>query len=152
MKAMGLLHKETILPKLSILTIIYKTFTRSRLDYTNFICDQAYIFAFHDKRESVQCNGCLAITGVIWGTSSEKLYQELGLESLKSRRWYRKLCHFYKIFDKKLSFYIINLIPNLNRVDNTRLTYNILPIKKKLIFFLLLYQSGTSLILTLETQ
>ena len=94
MKAMGLLHKETILPKSSILTIIYKTFTRSRLDYTNFIYDQAYNFDFHDKRESIQCNACLAITGVIRGTSSEKLYRELGLESLKSRRWYRKLLSF----------------------------------------------------------
>ena len=27
-------------------------------------------------------------------TSSEKLYQELGLESLQQRRWYRKLCTF----------------------------------------------------------
>ena len=27
-------------------------------------------------------------------TSSKKLYQELGLESLQQRRWYRKLCTF----------------------------------------------------------
>ena len=32
----------------------------------------------------------LAITGAIRGTSKEKLYQELGLESLEKRRWYQK--------------------------------------------------------------
>ena len=33
--------------------------------------------------ESVQYNAALAITGAIRGTSREKLYQELGLESLR---------------------------------------------------------------------
>ena len=31
--------------------------------------------------ESIQCNAALAITDAIRGTSREKLYQELGLES-----------------------------------------------------------------------
>ena len=33
--------------------------------------------------ESIQYNAALAITGAIRGTSREKLYQELGLDSLK---------------------------------------------------------------------
>ena len=43
----------------------------------------------------------------------EKLYQELGLEPLKYRRWYRKLCLFYKGFykTKRTSQYLFNLIP-----------------------------------------
>ena len=40
--------------------------------------------------ESVQYNAALAVTGAIRGTSREKLYQELGLESLRKRRWYLK--------------------------------------------------------------
>ena len=93
---MGLLRKfQQILPRSTLLTI-YKTFIRSRLD---IIYDQAYNSAFHDKLESIQYNACLAITGAVRGTSTEKIYQELGLESLKSRRWFRKLCHFYKIFN-----------------------------------------------------
>ena len=40
-------------------------------------------------------NTCLVITGAIRGTSKEKLYQELGLESLQLRRWYRKLGMFF---------------------------------------------------------
>ena len=46
------------------------------------IYDQAYNSAFHDKLESVQYNACLAIHDAIRGTSSEKIYQELGLENL----------------------------------------------------------------------
>ena len=116
------------MPRLSLLTI-YKTFKRSRLDYADIIYDQAYNSTFHDKLESSQFNAGLAITGAIRGTSSEKIYQELGLESLKSRRWFRKTCHLYKIFNEKSPSYIFNLVPNFNRVHNTRFNYNIPPIK-----------------------
>ena len=51
--------------------------------------------------KSIQYNACLAIAGAIWGTSKEKLYQELGLKSLQLRRWYRKLGMFYKIYKNK---------------------------------------------------
>ena len=124
-KTMGLLRKfQQILPRSSLLTI-YKTFIRSQLDYADIIYDQAYNSAFHDKLES----------GAIRGASTEKIYQELGLESLKSRRWFRKLCHFYKIINKKAPSYLFNLIPNFNRVHNTRLSYNIPPIKVRHDYF-----------------
>ena len=77
----------------------------------------------------------MAITGTIRGTSAEKIYQELGSESLKSRRWFRKLCHFYKIFNEKSPSYLFKLIPNFNRVHNTRLSYNIPPIKVRHDYF-----------------
>ena len=122
---MGLLRKfQQILSRASLLTIC-KTFIRSQLDYADVIYVQAYNSAFHDKLESIQYNACLAITGEIRGTSTEKIYQELGLESLKSRRWLRKLCRFYKIFNEKSPSYLFKLIPNCNRVHKTRLSYNI---------------------------
>ena len=78
-KTIGLLRKfQQILPRSSLLTI-YKTFIRSQLDYADIIYDQAYNSAFHNKLESVHYNGCLAITDAIRGTSTEKIYQELGL-------------------------------------------------------------------------
>ena len=55
--------------------------------------------------------------------------KRLGLEFLKSRLWFRKLCHFYKIFNEKSPSYLFNVIPNFNRVRNTRFNYNIPPIK-----------------------
>ena len=134
-KTISLLRKiQQILPRSSPLTI-YKTFIRSRLDYADIIYDQAYNSAFHDKLESIQYNACLAITGAIRGTSTEKIYQELGLESLKSRRWFRKLCHFYKIFNEQSPSHLFNLMPNFNRVHNTRLSYNIPPIKVRHDYF-----------------
>ena len=43
---------------------------------------------FHQNIESIQYNSAWAITGAaIRGTSKEKIYQELGFESLQQRRW-----------------------------------------------------------------
>ena len=77
----------------------------------------------------------MAITGAIRGNLTEKLYQELGLESLKSRLWSRKLCHFYKIFNEQSPLALFNLIPNFNRVCKARLIYNIPTIKIKHDYF-----------------
>ena len=77
---------------------IYKAFVRPHLDYGDVIYDEAYNKTFHQKIESIQYNACLALSGVIRGSSREKLYQELGLESLQRRRWYREFSLFYKVF------------------------------------------------------
>ena len=74
-----------------------------------------------NKLESVQYNTALAITGAIRGSSREKLYQELGLESLKLRRWYRKLCLFFKLKKNKHPSYLFDMIP---KVLSTRTTRN----------------------------
>ena len=73
-----------LLPRSSLLTI-YKSFVRPHLDYGDVNYDQPNNSRLSDKIESVQYNAALAITGTIRGTSNEKLYQELGLESLKDR-------------------------------------------------------------------
>ena len=39
------------------------------------------------------------------GYVKENLYEELDLESLQHRRWFRKLCTFYKIF--KINLHVI---------------------------------------------
>ena len=52
-----------------------------------------------EKLESVQYSAALAVTGTWRGTSREKLYAELGWESLSSRRWSRRLILFYKIMN-----------------------------------------------------
>ena len=52
---------------------------------------------FKKTLEAVQYNVCLAITGAIRRTSRERLYRELGLETLNNRRWSRKLFIFHKI-------------------------------------------------------
>ena len=39
----------------------------------------------------------LAVTGAWKGTNRQRLCEELGWESLYQRRWYRRLCHFFKL-------------------------------------------------------
>ena len=98
----GLLRKlSNLLPRQAIVTI-YKAFVRPHLDYSDVLYDQAISNSFHAKMESIQYNACLAITGAIRGTPREKIYQELGLESLQLRCWCRKLCLFYS-FQKRTS-------------------------------------------------
>ena len=67
---------------------IYKAFLRPLIAYGDIIYDQSQNEPFCEKLESVQYKAALAITGATQGSSREKLYQELGLESLKLRRWY----------------------------------------------------------------
>ena len=74
---------------------------RPHLDYGDVIYDEAYNKTFHQQLESIQYNACLALSRVIRGSSREKNYQELGLQSLQRRRWYRKLCLLHKIFKEK---------------------------------------------------
>ena len=101
-KTKGLLCKfQQILPRQSLIAI-YKSFILPRLDYGDIIYDTAFNESFHKSLESIQYNAAIAISGAIRGTSSDKLFQQLGLASLKSRRWLRKLCIFYKIFMKNL--------------------------------------------------
>ena len=134
-KTIGLLRKlHNTLPRLPLLTI-YKSFIRPHLDYSDIIYVQAYTALFHQKIESVQYNSALAITGAIRGTSKEKIYHELGLESLEKRRWYRKLRCFYKIFRSQSPQYLFNIIPTSVRPYNTRNTNNIPQFKVKHIFF-----------------
>ena len=124
-KTIGLLRKlHNFLPRAALITI-YKAFIRPHLDYGDILYDQAYNMSFHQKLESIQYNACLAITGAIRGTSKEKLYQEIGLESLQLRRWYRKLGMFYKIFKSKSPQYLFKLIPEKTSSYVTRNAENI---------------------------
>ena len=112
----GVLRKlHNFLPRAAALITIYKAFIRSYLDYGHILYDQACNISFHQKLESIQYNACLAITVAIRGTSKVELYQEIGLESLQLRYWYRKLGMFYKIFKSKTPQYLFKLIPEKHR-------------------------------------
>ena len=75
------------------------------------------------------------MTGAIRGLSTEKFYQELGIEHLRSRRWFRKLCLFYKILKNNSSPNLFNLIPSSSRMHTTRNSDNITPFKVRHNFF-----------------
>ena len=105
---------HNVLPRRALLTI-YKCFIRPNLDYGDFIYDQPNNDSFCSKIESVQYNAALAITGAIRGTSQTKLYNKLGLESLRSRRWFRHLCTLYKIKTTGLPSYLNNMLPKVTQ-------------------------------------
>ena len=98
------------MPRKTLLSI-YKSYIRPHLDSADVIYDQPQNMSFSDRLESVQYNACLAITGAIKGTSRERLYQELGLETLRDRRWYRKLVLFFNIFKGEAPLYLKHLLP-----------------------------------------
>ena len=84
-KTIGLLLKLQVVSPHPALVTIYKAFTRPHLDYGDIIYDQAYKESSYQKLESIQYNAAIEITGAVRGTSREKLYQELDLESLPKR-------------------------------------------------------------------
>ena len=82
---------NNVLPR-NVLLTIYKSFVRPHLDYCDILYHHPSNESMNSKLQSVQHNAALAITGAIKGTSTSKLYKELGLESLKSRKTFSSLC------------------------------------------------------------
>ena len=134
-KGVGLLLKlRNILPRTTLIAI-YKAFIRLLMDYGDVLYDQAFDNSFKEKLESIQYNACLALTGAIWGTSKEKIYQELGLESLRDRCCCRMFCLFYKVLENENSKYLCSLIPTRRSLYSTRNIHNIPFVNAKHNFF-----------------
>ena len=125
---------QTVWPREALLTI-YKSFFRRHFYYGDVIYDKSFSDSFHAKLKSYQYKAPLAMTGAIKGSSTEKLYQELRIEHLRSRRWFRKLCIFYKIIKSKSPPYLLNLIPSSSRLHTTRNSDNIILFKVRHNFF-----------------
>ena len=85
-----------------------------------WLMSRAFNESFHQRLEFIQYNAAIAITGTIRGISSEKLFQELRLETLKSRRWFRKLYLFYKNCIYFIKYFILNhLVTSSNEYQKT---------------------------------
>ena len=86
-------------------------------------------------KEKLQFFQQLALAGAKRDTSKEKICPELGLESLRDRRWCRKLCLFYKILEKENLKYLFSLIPTRPSLSSTRNIHNIPFLNPKHYFF-----------------
>ena len=62
--------------------------------------------------EQVQYKAALIVTGCWQGTSREKLYDELGWESLSDRRWGRRMSLYYKIVNGQTPAYRFDHVPS----------------------------------------
>ena len=68
--------------------------------------------------ERTQYQAALAITGAWQGTNRNKIYEELGWETLDLRRHFHQLIMFYKIMNGLTPLYLKNLIPERSRSSN----------------------------------
>ena len=102
---------------------LYKLYVRPHLDYGDVIyhipqkvCDFSHEVTLHrlmERLESVQYSAGLAITGAWKGTSRDKIYEELGWESLNDRRWSRRLVLFFKFINELAPEYTRHPIPRI---------------------------------------
>ena len=94
-KGIGITKKlSNTLPRNSLLTL-YKSFIRLHHGYCDIIYDQPNNESFCTKIKRIQYNASLAITGAIKEASRTKLYKELGLESLRFRRWSQETLYLF---------------------------------------------------------
>ena len=66
------------------------------------------------------------MTGAVKGSPTEKLHQELAIQNFRSRRWFGKLCLFYKTYKNKSP---------PSKMYTTRNSNNITPFKLRHSFF-----------------
>ena len=85
-----MIRKLKLIIAKTVLLTIYKSFLDPHLDYGDVIYDRKFKEFFQNNFEPAQFNAAFIITGAIRGSSREKHYQELGLESLTLRLWYLK--------------------------------------------------------------
>ena len=106
-----------------VLDQIYKLYVRPHLDYGDIIYhkyDPEFKLDFTKRLESTQYSAALAVSGAWRGINTDKIYEELGWEILYYRRWYRRLCHFYKLKNDQRPLYLYNEIP-----QERTLSYNL---------------------------
>ena len=92
----------------------YKLYVRLHLDYGDIIYhrdDPQMQLNFTQRLEQTQYSAALAVTGAWRGTSRKRLYDELGCQTLYHRRWYRRLCHFFKSIRSHSPEYLFSEIP-----------------------------------------
>ena len=68
--------------------------------------------------ERTQYQAALAVSGTWKGTNRNKIYEELGWETLDQRRSFRRLVQFYKIMNDKTPDYLKIPIQSLQRVGH----------------------------------
>ena len=61
--------------------------------------------------ESTKYQAAMAVLGAGKGSRKISMYEELGWESMSDRRWFRRLCQFYKIQNDLTPLYLKEAIP-----------------------------------------
>ena len=120
-KGIGIIkYMPSYAPK-RILDQMYKIFVRPHLDYCDIIYHLPSLTNLSDSSinlnfmmqslESTQYQAALSVLGAWKGSRKISMYEELGWESLSDRRWFRRLCQFYKIQNDLAPLYLKEAIP-----------------------------------------
>ena len=106
----------------------------------------------------VQYNAALVITGAFKGTSRDRIYRELHIESFAERRWSSKILFFHKIinglYQCTYSHILVTVMKEFIKQDQQikRTLHNSLQEQKYLShpFFLIVLNSGIILVRSFE--
>lgn len=85
-KVTGIMKRFSLTVSRRSLLTIYKYFFRPNTDQADINYDKPLNESFKRNIEVIQHKAALVITSTTWGTSRDKLYQELDLSSLADRR------------------------------------------------------------------
>lgn len=94
------------------LETMYKSFILPHFDYADIIWDSCSD-TLANKLEELHLHALRIITGLVRGTSHDKLYEESGFNSLKERRRRHKLIAFKKFTLGLCPDYLMELLPRL---------------------------------------
>ena len=108
------------------LDLAFKMHVRPHLEYGDII--------FHDRSselmnllESVQYQAGLVVSGCWQGTSTTKLYNELGWESLAERRKFHRLTQYFKILNNMTPSYLSEYVLKAPPSGTIRLSNSFFP-------------------------
>ena len=125
-------HLRSYLPVKS-LEQIYKMHVRPHFDYCDLIYHVPIMINDTTRTQSLNCQmnvlestqyqAALAVTGAWKGSNTDKMYEELGWESLHHRRQFRRLSMYYKIVNNHTPDYLkppLNLSANQYSLRNSQ--------------------------------
>ena len=94
---------------------IYKFYVRPYLDYSDIEHDPEFTHDMIKRLERIQYSAALAVSGAWRGTN--RLFEELGWQSLCYRGWYRRRRHFFKLTINQSPAYLYDqLVPPFSQI------------------------------------
>ena len=119
------------------LEILYNSFIRPVLEYSDVLWDNCSETC-KNQLESIQIDAARIVTGVTKLCSIQKLYEEVGWDTLQERRRKHKLILFYKMVNNLSPDYLSSLVPPLvgeNNPYNVRNAHNFRTIEARTTLF-----------------
>ena len=120
-QGLGLLKQLKKWVSFNTLETIYKMYIRPHLDYGDMVYDKGEVLrdgifpmgtssSLLKRVESIQYEAARIVSGAWNKTSRDKLYKNLGWESLQNRRLMRRLCLFFEVLNTKFPNYLYEVV------------------------------------------